>query len=373
MLQNWLKPLSAKVLATTADLQQYQLGKNIGLFAKADELPDLTYAKAVLIGIDAVAADAVRLHLYALSFPFKKFQIVDLGNVRKNHAETIIPVLQELLTGGIIPILLGGADLNLPYLLYHSYRHLDYLLNMGVVSNRIPYSAEGGWQLQANFFANRILAQPEHYLFNMSVLGYQAHFTDIKAIEFLDECNFEHLRLGKIKQSTEETEPLLRDIDTLALNIAALKAADAPASGDASPNGLAAEEICQVVRYAGLSDKLSSFGVYNYLAKADTSTQTGQLVAQIIWYFLDGVYNRKHDYPLQDQHFNQYLVAIKGEKKPLVFWKSKRSERWWLQIETARSEKQKRHFLFPCSYRDYQQASEGNLSDRILLAHHRFE
>jgi hypothetical protein len=244
---------------------------------------------------------------------------------------------------------------------------------MGVVSPRIPYSAESGWQIQPDFFLNRILAQPDHYLFNMSVLGFQAHFNDPKAIEYLDGRNYEHLRLGKIKQNSEECEPLLRDADTLALDLSVLKYTDAPATGNASPNGLDAPEICQVVRYAGLSDKLSSFGIYNYLAKADISTQTAQITAQIIWYFLDGVYNRKHDYPLQAAHFSQYLVAVNAEKKPLVFWKSKRSERWWLQIETVHNDKQKRHFLFPCSYRDYQQAIEGNLSDRILLAHHRFD
>jgi formiminoglutamase len=371
MLQNWLKPLSTKILATTENLQSYQFGKQIGLFAQADQLPDLTYVKAVLIGIDAAAADAVRPHLYALSFSFTGLQIADLGNVRKNHAETIIPVLQELLTGGIIPILLGGNDQNLPYLLYHSYRKLDYALNMAMINARLPYSAENGWQLQPEYVLNRITAQPDHYLFNMSVVGFQSHFCDPQAVAYLDSCNYEYLRLGKVKYNTEDTEPLLRDADTLALNLAALKYADAP-SPDASPNGLSSEEICQIVRYAGLSDKLSSFGLYNFATKTDNNTQTPQLIAQIIWYFLDGVYNRKHDYPLAPAHFNQYLVAIKSEKKPLVFWKSKRSERWWLQIETVTNEKQKRHVLFPCSYRDYQMATDGNLSDRILLAFRRF-
>lgn len=371
MLQNWLKPLSSDLIALTETLQGYQLGKKIRLYVNAEELPILTHAKAVVIGIDADAADAVRRHWYALSYPFEGFQIADLGNVRKNHPETIIPVLQELLTAGIIPILIGGNDKNLAYLLYSAYRHLDYVLSMAVVSNRMPYCIENSWQLQADYFLNRILAQPQHYLFNMSILAYQSHFTDPNVIAFLEKKSYEYLRLGKIKQNSEDSEPLLRDADTLAFDLAAIKCADSPAT-QSSPTGLTSEEACQIARYAGLSDKLSSFGLYNFSVQSDTTAQSAQIIAQIVWYFLDGVYNRKQDYPLMKQHFNQYLVDVKGERQPFIFWKSIRSERWWLQIQHITQERKARHFLFPCSYNDYLQATEGELSDRILLAFHRF-
>jgi formiminoglutamase len=371
LLQNWLSPISAALLKRADATEPYQIGRQAVLFRDARKPPALTHTRVALIGLDAKAADAMRPHFYALSCPYEGFEIADLGNVRKNQTETIVPILQELLTARIVPILLGGSDLEQPLLQYHAYRQLNYLLNMGIITDRLPCSAVGNWQMQPQFWLNRLLSQPNTYLFNLSVLGFQSHFTDPKGIAFLEQKSYEYLRLGKIKNSLEDCEPLLRDADTIALNLAALKFADAPAACNASPNGLAAEEVCKIVRYAGLSDKLTSFGVYNYEPQHDHTTQTAQLIAQVVWYFIDGLYNRKQDYPIRPEHFKQYLVDVQGYDKPLVFLKSNRSERWWLQVPNPTAAQQ-RHQLFPCSYSDYQRATEGELSDRLLLAYYRF-
>ena len=372
MLENWLKPVAAPLLAQAANLDSYQLGKNIALYSTADALPDLTNAQVALIGIDAKAADAMRQQLYRLSYPFADLRIIDLGNVRKNHSETIIPVLQELLQAHIIPVLLGGADGQLPYLQYRAYRQLSQLISAVFVSDRLGYSPENNWQTRPEYYLNRIVAQPDHYLFNTCTIAYQSHFANPKALDWHDIHHFEYLRLGKIKHTVEETEPLLRDADLVCIDIAALKQADAPACPLASPNGLAAEELCQIARYAGLSDKLSSFGIFHYDPARDRDTQTAQLIAQTIWYFLDGVAQRKHDYPLKAGNFNEYLVSLADSSHTLTFWKSIRSERWWLQVPVASSAQQARHRLFPCSYTDYVLATQGELSARILLAYRRF-
>ncbi len=373
MLETWLRPIAADTQSLIASLYQYQFGKNIDIYQKIDQLPDLKTAQVALIGLDAAAADAVRPHLYALSFPFgNSFKVVDLGNVRKYHSETIIPVLQELLTAGIVPVLLGANDADLPYLQYRSYRHLDHLVTIGLVADAVPYSVESGWQMHPEFWLNRIVTQSDHYLFNLSVLAYQSHFTDPQVFAWLDTNFFEYLRLGRVKQHLDETEPLLRDADMIAINLNALKQADAPASANPSPNGLTAEELCQIARYAGFSDKLSSFSVYNFLVENDKTSQTTQLVAQALWYFMDGLAARKHDYPIVTSNFSEYIIEMEGSSKPIVFWKSNRSERWWLQVPSINNEKQARHRLFPCSYNDYLQACNNEFSERILLAYRRF-
>lgn len=56
-----------------------------------------------------------------------------------------------------------------------------------------------------------------------------------------------------------------------------------------SPNGFYGEEICAISRYAGISDKVSSFGIYEYNSKHDSNYQTAHLIAQMIWYFIEGV------------------------------------------------------------------------------------
>ena len=73
------------------------------------------------------------------------------------------------------------------------------------------------------------------------------------------------------------------------------------------------EEICQIMRYAGLSDKLSSLGIYEVNPKLDRQSLTAQLAAQMIWYFIDGYYFRKHDFPSKEQDdFVKYIVSIEN-------------------------------------------------------------
>ena len=372
MLETWLRPVAPTVESLCTSLLSYQFGHHIHIYTEKKGLPPLKNAQLAIIGLDAKAADAVRQHLYALSFPFASLNAVDLGNVRKYHSETIIPVLKELLSAGIVPILIGGNDADLPYMQYRSYRHLEQMVTIGLVSDKIPYLMGENWQLKPDFWLNRIVSPPENYLFNLSVLGYQSHFTNPSVLTWLEARYFEYLRLGRLKQHLDEAEPLLRDADLVCINLNAVKQADAPAVSQPSPNGLTAEELCQLCRYAGFSDKLSSFSLYNMVIETDQTTQTAQLAAQAIWYFIDGFASRKHDYPVVATHFNEYVVQLNDLDKPLTFWKSNRSERWWLQVPTQLPEKKQRHQLFPCSYQDYLNACNNQLSDRLLVALSRF-
>ena len=44
-----------------------------------------------------------------------------------------------------------------------------------------------------------------------------------------------------------------------------VRLSDNPSVIDGSPNGFYAEEICQIMRYAGISGRLKSLGIFNYL------------------------------------------------------------------------------------------------------------
>ncbi len=46
----------------------------------------------------------------------------------------------------------------------------------------------------------------------------------------------------------------------------------------------------------GISDKTTTFGIFNYSNINDVSDK---LLAQIVWYFLDGVGSRKGDFQLE--------------------------------------------------------------------------
>jgi arginase family enzyme len=92
----------------------------------------------------------------------------------------------------------------------------------------------------------------------------------------------------------------------LAFNMSAIKAADAHGQNSPSANGFTGEEACQLARYAGMSDDLKSFGIYNVNPTNDLNNLTSQLSAQMLWYFIDGYNNRKSEYPNKES--NDFMV-----------------------------------------------------------------
>ena len=122
MLNHWLKPLS---LATVADLEAWQFGKKIALHTEG-VIPDLKETQLAIIGINADEADAVRTILYGLSFPFHNLKVTDLGNLRKPDAAFGIPLLTELIQGGIVPIIIGQSETAIlpQFQAYHSKKNL---------------------------------------------------------------------------------------------------------------------------------------------------------------------------------------------------------------------------------------------------------
>ena len=44
-----------------------------------------------------------------------------------------------------------------------------------------------------------------------------------------------------------------------------IRVSDNPSVIKSSPNGFYAEEVCQIMRYAGISGRLKSLGIFNYV------------------------------------------------------------------------------------------------------------
>ena len=101
----------------------------------------------------------------------------------------------------------------------------------------------------------------------------------------LETIKFSYLRLGDIRKNISSVEPILRDSNMLSLDISSISSAYAKANNYCSPNGLNGNEICKLLFYAGVSDKLKSFGIFEYNQNLDQDDQTAKLISQIIWYF----------------------------------------------------------------------------------------
>ena len=148
--------------------------------------------------------------------------------------------------------------------------------------------------------------------------------------------------------------------------MSSIKSSDAPATTKASPNGLYGEEACQLMFYAGMSEKLTSLGIFEYDAAIDKNNQTSQLIAQMIWYFMEGFYKRKNEMPQYNHNgYMKYMVALSNTDHEVIFLKSIKSDRWWMEIPiTDNYTKFQRHHIVPCSYKDYQQACNNEMPER---------
>lgn len=202
-------------------------------------------------------------------------------------------------------------------------------------------------------------------LFNYANIGYQTYYNAQNEIDLIDSLFFEAYRLGEVSNDIQIVEPILRDADIVSVDLSSIKNGEAPANQNAEPNGFSGAEICAIARYAGISDKVTSFGIYEYNPKFDIKNSTAKLVSQIVWYFIEGVNYRANDYPfgLMD-NYQKFIVPI--EDQILNFYKSNKSGRWWMEINITKNNKFKRHALIPCTYQDYISATQQEIPDRWL-------
>ncbi len=366
MLENWLTPVS-KSLCQLAVQNEARLGAHLKIHA--DMVPDLKQVRLAIVGIGAAEADAVRKHLYALSWPYKDLHLADLGNARREESSFIAPLIMELLQSGICPLIIGTEEglLQGQFDAHHGWQKSVSLVLMDEKLALDPQS-DG----DKSHYLNGILKSKKK-LFHFTVVGLQAHFLDEKVQRFADERHFDRLHLGRLRQGVHISEPFIRDADLVAFNLAALKRIEVPGVAQASPAGLFSEEACQIARYAGVSDKLQSIGFYGYRHELDTQGHTAAVIAQLIWYFIGGFADRKNDFPVSMDGLMEYIIPIKQYDYQLTFWKSSKSGRWWLQVPVNIGKGQKRHRLIPCDYQDYLDASKGELPERFLEAFRRFD
>src|SRR5690606_3752835 len=134
--------------------------------------------------------------------------------------------------------------------------------------------------------------------FNYSNIGYQTYFVNQESLRVMEKLFFDVHRVGEIAGDITKAEPVIRNANMLSFDISAIRSSDAFGNANAGPNGFFGGEACQLCRYAGMSDKLSSIGFYEFNPVYDQNGQTALLLAQMVWYFIDGFYHRKKDFPL---------------------------------------------------------------------------
>lgn len=309
--------------------------------------------------MQANGADAVREQFYAMYYWHNSVKIADAGNLRMgvtadDTRAALLTVLQEIHEAGKIALVIGGShDLTMQQ--YETFRKAKQMVVACVADMLIDLDESEA--MNAESFLMDMLTGTPNFITHYSHIAFQSYYAHPRMVETLDKLRFDFFRLGRVREHIEDMEPVLRTSNLFSFDMNVVRYSDAPANADGSPNGLSGEEACQLTRYAGMSEKLTSLGIYGYKNEHDTHNMSARLIAQMIWYFADGYLVRKTEANLAErEEFVVFNVAFTDNDTE--FLKSKRTNRWWMKLPDKT--------YVPCSYNDYVSASNDQIPERWL-------
>lgn len=375
-LKIFFSPIKEEVYSGIKDPHSFY--KSIHIFAEIQ--PDYKGANIALIGIEDArggadnqgaekGADEIRKKLYRLKKGSGAYKIVDLGNLNPgvDAEEThfrIREVCAILIEKDILPVLIGATHDHTfgQYLAYEGMEKLVSLLNIDAFLDLDDDVKE----INHKNHLHKLMMYENNFLFNLCQMAYQSYLIDNDTLAVLEKLYFDSYRLGYLRQSLKEMEPVIREADLMSFDITAIKSSDAPGNANAQPFGLTGEEACQICWYAGLNEKLSSAGFYEYNPDFDDANKkTASVVATMIWYFIEGYYHRKDESNFRGNDYLKYVVSMPVEPASIVFYKSKLSEKWWMEVPYPHGKfMYERNLIVPCSYSDYQTAQKGEVPER---------
>lgn len=371
-LHDFLSPVDIHFLNEDSGYNDGQFAKHINIYET--ELPDITDADIVLVGVDEFrgsgifdnninAANTIRKQLYQLHYWHFDTKIADMGNIKTGASlndsyAAIKTVLSELIRMKKTVVIIGGShDVTLAQ--YFAHRELVKPVEATCIDATIDLRGESPLRSE-NFLLEMLTGEP-NFIKHYNHIGFQSYFVHPRMLETMDKLRFDCYRVGRAKENMEEMEPVLRNTHMLSFDINAVKYSDAP-SGRCSPNGFTGEEACVLTRYAGMSNSLSTFGVYGYNPKEDANELTAVLAAQMLWYFIDGKSRSKQEASLDESNlFNEFNTSFTEEGT--LFLQSRRTGRWWMQLPDKK--------MIACSYNDYVAASKNEMPERWMRAQER--
>ena len=378
---NLLKPVDDHLIVHNELMSSLILGNKIQIHTSKHGLPDLDTTRIVIIGIpenrnsidylgDELNLNEIRKSLYNLYPGNWSTEIADLGNlilgesVEQTYGR-IISMLSILFEKNIIPIIIGGSH-DLLYANYRAYDSFKSTVNIVNIDSNFDIGDSAKPINNLSYLGKIILDEP-HNLFNYSNLGYQTYHNSQEEIDLMENLYFESYRLGEVSSNIRLSEPVMRDADIVSVDLKSVRASELSSRQKFSPNGFDGKEICALSRYAGISNKVSSFGIYEYKSSNEDEI-TEMLISQIIWYFIEGVNCRIQDSDFQnDEDYNKFTVIV--DEYELVFYQNKITSRWWIEIiGDGSNNKLKQNTLLPCTLDDYEVAKNGMIPERWFKA-----
>ena len=380
MIIDFLTPVSDSVVAHAKLQDKQSLGNLISFFKEGNDFPEIKKGALVLLGVlenrndinylgEKLSLDQIRKSFYEL-FPGNwSLPIIDIGDIQPGEAVSdtyfaLKKVVQALVAQGAIPIVLGGSH-DLTYAMYRAYDDLDQMVNMVCVDAKFDLKDPSDG-IKNNNYMNSVVVEEPNNLINFSNIGFQTYYNSQEEIDLLEKLYFETYRLGEITNDLGLVEPITRDADIVSFDITSIKASEI---GEfyRSPNGFTGKESCAIARYAGVSNTVSSFGLFELSSKLSSSGV--MLNAQMIWYFIEGVNCRIQEPSLSSEvGYKKYIVP--SQDYDLVFYESLVSQRWWVKLpdNDENYNKTRKQSLLSCTHEDYLVACDQQIPKRIFKA-----
>ncbi|MEY4114715.1 MAG: hypothetical protein RLZ76_1408 [Bacteroidota bacterium] len=363
---DFLDPVDLPQVLEDGDLKEGQIGKSIDIFQ--DAFPDLTHADIVIASCDelrgdgqlgsaSAETDAVRKELYSLYYWHKQIKLADIGKVKtgmhiSDTYAAIKTVAKEVIQQNKIFLLIGGSH-DLVLAVYEAYREMNKVIEVTGIDAYIDLSLDN--PVRSKNFLMELLTGDPNFIRHYNHIGFQSYYIHPHMLETMDKLRFDCYRLGKVKEHIEEMEPSFRSSDMVMFDVAALGAATF--WDGSSPNGFNGEEACTLMRYAGMSDRLKALGIYGYDKKRDPQLNLAKQIAQMIWYYIDGVQYGRSEANLneQDMFIECHLEFAAIET---TFLKSRKTGRWWMKMPDGK--------YVPCAESDFNAAGNNELPERWL-------
>lgn len=380
MAFDFLVPVNERVLAHCELLPSQAFGKHVFMHTAKHGLPVLANVSVAILGVnesrdafgerrEGLDLSGIRIQLYSLMMGNWNSAIVDLGDIEEGEAvEDTYFVVKEVVAGlleeNIIPIIIGTTQ-DITYPAYRAFDGLRDRVNLVTVDSRFDFGMEGDL-ISPDSYMSKIISDKPNNLFNFSNLGYQSYFNAQEELDLMERLFFDYYRLGELIADITLAEPVLRNAHLVSMDARAIRAAEMGLSDNFSPNGFTGREICSIARYAGISDNVSIFGIY----ECENNNQSFQLISQIIWYFIEGLNFRIQELPdSKNDNFTKYTVPTADES--LVFLKSHLTERWWVEVPSIITAHTKTNSpaLLPCTESDYLDACNQNIPERWFKAY----
>jgi arginase family enzyme len=315
--------------------------------------------------------DMIRGQLYKLAKIPGRSKIIDLGNMKQgvtfnDTLAGLTDILSLLISENIFPVIIGGSSALIPAI-DRAISQFFTRYTLTAVDPRIDFSNERKEPDSFNYL-NAIINNHKSAFSHYINIGYQTYLNDQQIINRFLKRRSELLRIGDVRQAIHLTEPLFRDSDVAIFDISSVRQSDAPGTISPSPNGFYGEEICLLSRYAGISDKLKVFGLFDVNPEFDIRNQTTGLAAQILWFFLEGFSQKQYETPVlnisNSGRFIKYHVRVTDLDDDLIFVKSNLTDRWWIELQAEKDQ----NLYVACSHEDYLKANRNEVPDRWVQA-----